>query len=705
MNGLEWTVGVDGELTREQVAAIFNGVQEGIQFWNPDGSLVYANPASLEQFGEQDFLHAGSPCEQWIAHCRNTDDGPLPPADFPVLMVLRREKALSQRLLRVGQRWLKMSARPCYSETEAPVLLGVVSSTEDVTATQEQEHRLQIQAHFDALTGLPNRVLLGDRMSQALAHSRRTRELLAVGVLDLDGFKDVNDRLGHRVGDQLLQEVARRLQDVLRGEDTAARMGGDEFAILLGGLKTSGQCEQVLKRILETVAAPIHIGGHEVRVSASLGVTLFPGDMDDGDQLLRHADQSMYRAKQEGKNRFSIFDPTLESRARANLGLIRKIEQALDKNEFRLHYQPKVDCRRGRVAGLEALIRWQHPILGLRGPGEFLPIIEHEDISIRLGEWVVREALDQLNILRNEGFDLTISVNISARQLLRGNFDQRMGEILADYPEELAERLEIEIVETAALEDVSLVSQIIHRCHARRLRFALDDFGTGFSSLVHLKRLAADVLKIDQTFVRDMLDDPGDLAIVQGVIGLASAFQRQVVAEGVESIEHTLLLLDLGCEIMQGFGLARPMPAEKLMEWLRAFQADPRWRAARMDYPSHFDFDLLLLEVSHRNWFERLQSCLQGVTEANENLDQVHCRLGRWCEMPEIRRQYGYQPAFQTLDVEHRRIHAIADQLLHPAPGVDTEHQKPLTAELFAQHGRVITALREFRFGARTHRD
>ncbi|MCK6374452.1 MAG: EAL domain-containing protein [Zoogloea sp.] len=560
-------------LDSNRVRSILLTIEEGIQVWDTDGVLVYANPATLAQLGDD-----GVPCVgrhwRWLASLSmpsGNDDR------FPVGQVLAGAPSPEPALLQIGTeasgaRWLRVNAHPLVDARGC--ITGAVSSSVDITQLVEQEQCLKRQVHFDTLTGLPNRTLFSDRLDQALAHTRRHGQNLAVCLLDLDGFKAVNDILGHPAGDQLLREVAARLHDTLRGDDTAARLGGDEFALLIGDLKTAGQCEQVIKRVLDTLGAPYLIAGAEVHVTASIGVTLFPGDTMDPDQLLRHADQAMYKAKQAGKNRFSIFDPTLESRARANQSLVRKIEQALERHEFTLHYQPKVDCRAGRVVGLEALIRWNHPVLGLRMPGEFLPLIEHEDVIVHLGDWVMEEALQQQQRLRDAGHDLVISVNIAARQLLRRQFAEQLESLLQ---RDGADRLEIEILETAALEDIGTVGSLITHFQQRGIRFALDDFGTGYSSLVHLKRLAANVLKIDQTFVRDMLDDPGDLAIVQGVVGLAGAFRRDVVAEGVEDMEQIRRLLELGCDVMQGYGISRPLAPERLLPWLEAFRPDPQW--------------------------------------------------------------------------------------------------------------------------------
>jgi diguanylate cyclase (GGDEF)-like protein len=668
-----------------QLCSLLLTVEEGIQLWDERGALVYANRATWVQFGpcpERPIIN----CADLAGICRLEGGLHFPPEDFPVERVLATGAACLDVLALIpgpAPRWLRINAQPL-AAAGATGGRGVISSTVDVTTLVEREHHLQHQAHFDALTLLPNRVLLEDRMKLALARCQRSGETMAVCLMDLDGFKAVNDTQGHKAGDRLLQEIARRLQDAMRSDDTAARLGGDEFALLLGGFKSPGQWEQALKRVLDAVAVPFSIDDNVVRVSASIGVTLFPGDVDDADRLLRHADQAMYKAKQAGKNRFHIFDPAVESRVRANLGILKRIDDALAKGQFCLHYQPKVDCRNGRVVGMEALVRWNHPVLGLRAPGEFLPLIEREDIVIHLGEWVIGTALAQLDAWSRAGLDLTVSVNIAARQFLHGNFDERLAELLAAYPPELVKRFEIEIVETAALEDINTVAALIERYRAMGVTFALDDFGTGYSSLVHLKRLGADELKVDQTFVRDMLDDPGDLAIVQGVIGLATAFQCRVVAEGVESIEQTLLLLELGCAVMQGYGIARPLPAERVPDWVQAFRADPRWRMANSQYPLRSDFELLLMEVSHRHWFERMRQGAAHATTGKVDLppvDYAGCRLAQWYADAGSRR-YGMLAEFREIDALHRQVHRLAETvracLTSGQPGLAHEAEEAL---------------------------
>jgi len=457
--------------------------------------------------------------------------------------------------------------------------LHYVALLNDITPLKAHAQELEHVTHFDALTGLPNRVLLVDRLQQGISQSQRHKRSLAVAHFDLDGFKSVNDTFGHMAGDTLLKAVATHVKAALREGDTLARIGGDEFVVLLVDLENVQEYESVLSRLLEAVSLPVLLNGTEVQVSASIGVTVYPQDGADADQLMRHADQAMYLAKQAGKNRYHLFDITHDATVKAQREGVRQIVHALSKNEFVLHYQPKVNMRTGAVVGAEALIRWQHPERGLLAPGAFLPLIEDHSVSVAVGEWVLSAALAQMAVWKAQGLDLPVSVNIGARQLQESDFVQRLAQLLAVHPEMPPASLGLEILETSALEDMTHVCTTMRDCQAMGVTFALDDFGTGYSSLTYLRHLPAEMLKIDQSFVRDMLDDYADLAIVKGVIGLAGAFHRDVIAEGVETQTHGAQLLDLGCELAQGYGISRPMPAQAMAQWVRDWQAAPVWTA------------------------------------------------------------------------------------------------------------------------------
>ncbi len=446
--------------------------------------------------------------------------------------------------------------------------------------TQIKEHELQLEriAHYDPLTGIPNRVLLADRMQQAIAQSKRENTYLAVGYLDLDGFKPVNDRFGHETGDLMLIEIAHRIKSTLREGDTIARLGGDEFVFLLLGLARPEECELTLHRLLDVINAPVALADQAVTVSASIGISIFPVDNTDPDTLLRHADQAMYQCKQAGKNRFHIYDPELDRQLHSQRTALDRIEKAIALQEFELFYQPKVDMHKGQVLGAEALIRWRDPERGLIIPEEFLPLLVGNELAVKLDTWVIDTALQQMQAWLADDLLLRVSVNIFARTLHSADFVMHLQAILERYPEVNPANFEMEILETEALEDSTHISQIIRDCQKLGIQFALDDFGTGYSSLTYLRRLPAQTLKIDRSFVRNMLEDAEDYAIVQSVIGLAQSFHRHVIAEGVESVQHGIALLELGCKHAQGAGIAKPMPADAIPAWITAWEVPAEWK-------------------------------------------------------------------------------------------------------------------------------
>lgn len=674
--------------------------RDGVQHWSPDGQLRYANPATFQMFGLPPGLEVHCLVDLLLC-CSDLAGNPMGVSTQSILALAETAGGEGECVLRVRtgavrDRWLRLHAYHQYADAQHRSLTGIITTSVDVTRFIEEEQSLQRQTQHDALTRLPNRVLFDDRLHQALATAARRRELLAVCMMDLDGFKAINDSFGHGAGDRVLQEVAYRLGGAVRAEDTAARLGGDEFALLLGGLKSPAQLEQIMSRVLRDVARPISVDGQSLRITASVGVSLFPGDVSDPDQLLRHADQAMYKAKEAGKGCFELYDPAIANKLHASRALLQKFQDALEGGQYRLYYQPKVDCRRGVVVGLEALVRWQHPVLGLRSPGEFLPLIEQDDAIVGLGEWVIGEALAQMGRWQAEGVELPVSVNIAARQFQRGNFGPRLGQLLAAHPAERVSRLGIEIAETAVLSDINSVSSLLQCYRAKGVKFDLDDFGTGYSSLVHLKRLEVDALKIDQTFVRDMLEDSGDLAIVQGVISLASAFHLGVVAEGVEDIEHVLTLLDLGCDVMQGYCLARPMPADRVVAWVRAFQPDPRWRIADDSFPPRSDFELLLSTVLHRYWLHHvLEAAAAGATATWPEMSYEACRLARW-HTEAMKKSPADATELAQFDLAHRELHRLG-QATQDAVKAGQVVGEALVAELNTSGERLFQTLRTLR--------
>lgn len=557
-------------------ASVFKHAHDGIFITDPEALIVEVNPAFTEISGySRDEAIGKTPAELNFA-CNE-------PQFFDYLWQSAASagdwKGESHNKRKNGEIYIASLDLFVVRDKQMQVshYVGVFS---DITVDMEHRDNLEHMAYHDSLTQLPNRTLFADRLQQALAHAQRMGEILAVCYFDLDDFKEVNDKHGHEVGDKLLKELANRMRDCLRESDTIARMGGDEFALLLCGQKSTEECDFALDRLLQAINVPFMLDGISASVSASIGYTLYPADKSTPDTLLRNADQAMYQAKLNGGRCYYLFDAEHDRYARGQRQVRERIENALITNEFILHFQPKVNMQSGEVIGMEALIRWRHPTFGLRLPDEFLPQVEHTDFIIHLGEWVVEETLRQMCEWRNKGLNIQVSVNIAARHLMQVNFAQRLDELLSFYPDIEPSQLELEITETAMIEDISRVTQIMHRCKALGVSFALDDFGVGYSSLTYLKRLPIDVIKIDQSFVRDMLDDSDDLALIAGIISLSREFNLKIVAEGVETPEHGVQLLRMGCKVAQGFGIGHPIPAVDVTKWVQAYKPHKEWKLA-----------------------------------------------------------------------------------------------------------------------------
>ncbi|MDD5329241.1 MAG: EAL domain-containing protein [Sulfuricella sp.] len=558
------------------------------------------------------------------------------------------------------------------------LIVAVAALTLNVRATRQakeaaedalvhlKEHELQLQhiANYDALTGLPNRRLLADRLNQAMAQAMREGHLMAVCYLDLDGFKPVNDELGHEYGDHLLIEVARRLENCVRAGDTVARLGGDEFVLVLTDFTGIETCHQILQRVLNAVSAPFTLEDCGVALSASIGASLYPDDRVDPDTLLRHADQAMYIAKENGRNRYHLFDPELDRQARAHRESLGRLAEALENREFVLHYQPQVNMKSGELLGAEALIRWNHPEKGLLAPAAFLDVLSGSPLEIAVGEWVIETALSQAEAWRTAGLRLPVSVNVSSEQLMNAGFSDWLAQSLARHPGIGSADLELEVLESSAIEDIGRTEEIIDACRLLGVRFALDDFGTGYSSLTHFRRLGIDTLKIDQSFIRDMLHDPEDLAIVESVVGLAQTFKRHAIAEGVETADHAAMLVHLGCSDGQGYGIARPMPAAALPGWLKEWRETGFWRGLALpDVPSD-GVGLLVARQAHLDWAETLVSHIRnGSPDRPPVLESHRCGFGRWL-YGLGRHRSGPLPEFREIEAKHDQFHDLAQEIV-----------------------------------------
>lgn len=453
---------------------------------------------------------------------------------------------------------------------EEAVIWGICR---DITERKQTQAQLYHLAHHDLLTGLPNRLFFIDRLRQARAQARRLGQQVAVLFLDLDRFKIVNDTLGHTVGDEMLQEMGRRLVAGVRESDTVARLGGDEFTIILGNLTSVEAAEKIAGKLLKSLALPLVIDGRELFSTASIGISCYPRDGDDPVTLIKKADIAMYQAKARGRNNFQFYDPAMDLDAERRLAMENGMRRALEREEFILHYQPKIDIASGRVTAMEALLRWQHPELGLLPPADFIPLAEETGLILALGEWVLRTACAQNRAWQEAGLPrVRMAVNLSGCQLQQKDMAQIVTRVLAStglHPR----YLELEITETVIMQNPDLAATVLGELRSLGVHLAIDDFGTGYSSLSHLRRFSVNTLKIDQIFVRDVETSTTDAAITTAIIAMGNKLSLQIVAEGVETEGQLAFLREQRCHEMQGYLFSRPLPAGGAVEFLRRMAA------------------------------------------------------------------------------------------------------------------------------------
>lgn len=541
--------------------------------------------------------------------------------------------------------------------------LGCVLVFRDVSEKSQLIQEISWQIGHDVLTGLHNRPAMQELFSLAILQARHHRKQLAICLLDLDHFQPINERYGSNYGDRLLQAVATRLTQYAGDDHGLARLGGDEFVLLLKDQNDQNEVLQQVSKVQALLAAPYVLDGHTIKLTSSIGVAIYPQDESPVDTnldiLLRHADQAMVQAKQTGRNRVHLFDAQLDQEVHTHHQQRTRVRQAMLDGELQLYYQPKVNMRSGTVFGMEALLRWQHPQDGVIGPYSFLPLVENTDVIIDIGEWVLLQALQQMQRWAAQGHHWVVSVNIAARHFQQPDFVARLANILARVPSVSPQMLELEILESAALEDVQHMRNVMASCQKLGVQFALDDFGTGYSSLAYLKRLPANTLKIDQSFVRDMLDDPDDLTLVDAIVGLAKAFNRSVIAEGVETVAHGLLLMQLGCDWAQGYGIARPMPAEAVADWASRFTSPEAWRVWGVMPWAAADFPLLLAAHDHQTWVQQIAS-----SDASAPAISYPERFSTWSAQ-RGQAAYGHQAIFAQVASTLQALRSLGLQVLH----------------------------------------
>lgn len=559
---------------KERLQSILRSIGNGIIATDEKGLVTYLNPLAEKLTGWPMDKAMGRSISEVF---RILVEASREIAENPALKALRVNSVIAPRksLLLVSRNGSEIGI----DETAAPILVedgriaGSVIAFHDISASQ---HLLWHAGH-DALTGLLNRVLLHDRLIHSMASVKRQGNLLAVMFIDLDGFKGINDQLGHAAGDMMLKEVAQRLKHAVRAEDTVARLGGDEF-IVLQEASDKMEIQHCLERIMETIKMPFKIEGMPASVSTSIGIALYPENDSEPETLLRQADMAMYHAKQSGRDQYRFFDSNMNAAARKNTERQGRIASALKNGEFRLYYQPKIDLRSGMIRGLEALIRWMDPDLGMPVlPPDFLPAVQDTQLIVEIGSWVVNHVLDQMSEWRKAGISIDVSINIAGRQLHDPDFVDMLNEAFDAHPDVEPSKIELEILEESAIADFNSTLKVISACRQIGVRFSIDNFGTGHASLSYLKNLPVDSLKIDRTFIANMLGNNDNLAVIQGIVSLSRIFNREVIAEGLESIEQGRMLIKMGCSLGQGYGIAKPMPGEAFQDWMESWNRNPEW--------------------------------------------------------------------------------------------------------------------------------
>ncbi len=564
----------------EQNRLLLESVSEGIFGVDEDGITTFVNPAAAQMLGYSTDELLGKSMHDMIHYC-HADGQIYAKEECPLEHALTegKESHLTNEVLwrKDGSSFpVEYRSRPMFSNGK---VAGAVMTFSNISARKQVEAQLERQAFYDSLTGLPNRVLLQDRLEQAVVHARRHKEMGALLFLDLDQFKMINDTLGHVSGDLLLKEMAARLHGSIRGEDTAARMGGDEFVVLMTGLRGDSDTavnniRRVADKIHQQMSFPVNLGGHRLQVTCSIGIAMFPINHDNADAILMQADTAMYRAKESGRNGTQFFLPSMQLIAEERLAIQTLLQHAAHREQLRLYYQPQYNSER-EIIGAEALLRWQHPQKGLILPQEFITVAEETGLILSLGEWVLEAGCEMLcrhGDPEADDYLPCLAINVSPSQFRQGNFVELVSNIVRKSGIDAA-RLELELTENILLNDIEGVASRMQELRQLGVRFSLDDFGTGYSSLSYLQNLPLERLKIDQSFIRNIPEDLNSMAIVDTIIGMTDHLGLDVIAEGVENIAQLEALADMGCHNYQGYYFNRPMTEEALVLDMREKKA------------------------------------------------------------------------------------------------------------------------------------
>jgi len=558
--------------SEEQYRLLIAAMKEGVTLQDENSKILAFNKSAERILGltADQLIGKTSFDPDWYAI--HEDGSPFPGETHPVVVTLRTGEPQSDVIMGIHKpdgrlTWISINVQPIFKE-EDTTPYRVVATMHDITEHKIAQEHIEKLAHFDQLTGLPNRAFLNDRFRYALSLAQRSGATLAVMFLDVDHFKDINDTLGHNVGDLVLMRLAKRLKEAVREEDTLSRQGGDEYILILPSTDADG-AGMLASNLIEIVARPCQIEQHELTVTASIGIAIYPHDGKDLESLSKNADIAMYRAKREGRNSFRFYTPEMQIHSARNLMLANGLRHALERHELQLHYQPQLSLQDGRVIGVEALLRWQHPGMGMISPVEFIPIAESTGQIISIGEWVLRTATRQLKEWIDNGIPpMMVAVNLSAVQFRQNDLPALIDRVLheVNLPHHL---LELELTEAATMDNTKAAVNMMNKLYELGIRMSIDDFGTGYSSLGYLKQFNVYKLKIDRSFVRDITSDPGDRAIVTAIINMAASLNLKTIAEGTETAQQLDFLRSQGCDEAQGYYFSKPLPAKQLEVFAR----------------------------------------------------------------------------------------------------------------------------------------
>ncbi len=640
-------------LAKNRFEVLFNLSKDGVAFLDLDSNFLDFNPAylSMTEFTRQELL-----TKNCIRLSAPADRQPMTDVIQQVITQGRVEDFKKTSIVKDGKS-ISINMSLAYLADTKQILITTKNITEELQLIKS----LKSLANYDSLTLLPNRYTLNEKF-KSLQQNLNNHQKLYLCIFDLDDFKSINDKYGFSKGDQLLKQVGKRLQSHQHENGIVSRVAGDEFVMIM--LENSkDQLLERLKTILNDISQPykLELSSDSIKIFSSIGITQLTNKDQELDNLLRQAEQAIHKSKRQGKNSIEFFSHKDSLFYEKQKKCLTNITQAIANNELVLHYQPKVNLRSGDITSFEALIRWQSAEKGLVYPNDFIPYIENSDLIITLGEWVARETIKQISAWKAQGYEWTVAINISAKHFQHPSFMPFIKQLFNEHPELSPSLLEIEILESIAIEDMSLAKDIISQGQYFGLSFSLDDFGTGYSSLSYLKTLQVNTLKIDRSFIQDMLRDTDNMMLVEAIINLAKIFKLEVIAEGLESVEHGIVLLRYGCNLAQGYGIAKPMPSDRVIPWAKSFIPHPNWALWADALWDKEDFPLLIAETDHLLWVENILLEMNAPS-STPDLSQINthfqCRFGHWYYQHGMQ-HYRELAAFKEIEPIHQEIHRI----------------------------------------------